>query len=107
MGLNIPRELRDQLSVLMPAPWEDCVTYLGIRLIGSMDIQALIDLNLKPLIQTIRQQLEQWRKLRAVRLSVSHQAIWKMVTAHIFPFASGAQGWGHGFSGFRFTLYYC
>lgn len=46
MGMNIPSERRDQITVFTLAPWEESVTYLGIRLVGCIDAQTLINLNI-------------------------------------------------------------
>lgn len=41
MDINIPSEWRIQLEALTSAPWEESVTYLGIRFVGSLDTQVL------------------------------------------------------------------
>lgn len=64
MRLNISIELRNQLVAITPVPWEECVTYLEIRLIDLMDAQRLVDLNLKPIIKLTWGHFEKWWKLQ-------------------------------------------
>lgn len=52
MDFNVPVEMRGQLSAFTVAPWDRCVKYLGIKLVDSLDLSMLIELNLKPIINS-------------------------------------------------------
>lgn len=63
MGLNITSETRAEGAAVTAAPWSSCIRYLGIRLSASMDPTSLIDLNLKPIINSSMGQFENYQKL--------------------------------------------
>lgn len=56
LGVNIPLESRAIITFVMAAPWSSCNKYLGIRLTDTMQPATLLNLNLSPIVRSIRAQ---------------------------------------------------
>lgn len=63
IGLNLTQVVKNKIINMTPAVWSWHVKYLRIKIPDIMDTITLIDLNLRPIINSMRGQLEGWQKL--------------------------------------------
>lgn len=61
MGLNLFQMMKIEIAKILTACWNSSVRYLGIKI--SKISTILIDLNLRPIINSMRVQLECWQKV--------------------------------------------
>lgn len=63
MGLNVTPKVKKEIKAITAALWGKHVKYLGIKLSDSVDPITLIELNLKPIMNLVKTQLNRWQKL--------------------------------------------
>lgn len=63
MGLNVDEDLKRKLKGLVSAEWKQKqVRYLGIKC--SDNVQELVEDNILPYMNKLKNQLEHWQKLK-------------------------------------------
>lgn len=86
MGLNITSESKEKFTAITAARWGTYVKYLGVKLADLMDPTTLIDLNVTPIMNSARMQLEQRQKLHLSWFGWVAAFKMKVLTRFIFVF---------------------